>query len=53
MFKHDIINIGTEISIHAPRRGSDYYYRNGEFYTSISIHAPRRGSDEQQYWAGR
>ena len=36
----------TEISIHAPRTGSDYAARDGFLKKlDISIHAPRTGSD--------
>ena len=44
----------TDISIHAPREGSDAYQNSyGESY-EISIHAPREGSDrEAQRPAGR
>ena len=35
-----------EISIHAPREGSDAdYYKQLPVLSSISIHAPREGSD--------
>ena len=36
-----------EISIHAPRVGSDGNQRKCNFTGTISIHAPRVGSDEQ------
>ena len=35
------------ISIHAPRTGSDLTRRSYKGYTSISIHAPRTGSDNR------
>ena len=34
-----------EISIHAPRTGSDAFVANGYGKGAISIHAPRTGSD--------
>ena len=34
-----------EISIHAPRTGSDNIVRREHFTDRISIHAPRTGSD--------
>ena len=44
--QHLIDKLGGEISIHAPRTGSDGapYITNGRAF-SISIHAPRTGSD--------
>ena len=42
----DIVLTDTEISIHAPRVGSDLGMFGGkEGQTDISIHAPRVGSD--------
>ena len=37
--------IVLDISIHAPRAGSDYDKSIGNFESAISIHAPRAGSD--------
>ena len=34
-----------QISIHAPREGSDELLREGKNRECISIHAPREGSD--------
>ena len=36
------------ISIHAPREGSDLYWRLFRGYRMISIHAPREGSDRRE-----
>ncbi len=36
-----------EISIHAPREGSDIQVADDASYTAISIHAPREGSDQR------
>ena len=36
-----------DISIHAPRGGSDFKNIFTRFYMIISIHAPRGGSDQQ------
>ena len=45
----DIIKRGEEISIHAPRTGSDFPITNAFPATSdISIHAPRTGSDTSE-----
>ena len=41
-----------DISIHAPRRGSDLKELIVAEVTEISIHAPRRGSDYGKYCAG-
>ena len=38
-------NAVHDISIHAPRTGSDRAYRAAQFVAQISIHAPRTGSD--------
>ena len=38
--------LGSVISIHAPREGSDRIERQTELYWGISIHAPREGSDD-------
>ena len=35
----------NKISIHAPRRGSDFPSWRGDHHRQISIHAPRMGSD--------
>ena len=35
----------AEISIHAPREGSDYATHPAKHQELISIHAPREGSD--------
>ena len=35
----------NNISIHAPRVGSDKYAATSEIFNGISIHAPRVGSD--------
>ena len=35
----------SNISIHAPRTGSDLFFRLSRFLHIISIHAPRTGSD--------
>ena len=41
-----IVMINQMISIHAPREGGDYYYRNrAPEINLISIHAPREGGD--------
>ena len=40
----DVAMLG-EISIHAPRAGSDFSVRNFRIKDTISIHAPRAGSD--------
>ena len=38
----------VEISIHAPREGSDWGRRGPNIgHSSISIHAPREGSDSK------
>ena len=43
--------LGTVISIHAPRTGSDPEEDYGLVYGGISIHAPRTGSDRYpHYW---
>ena len=44
---HDtvVLHIGTIISIHAPRGGSDAHLGETGVYQCISIHAPRGGSD--------
>ena len=39
------ITAKREISIHAPRGGSDYRQSGAMSFTAISIHAPRGGSD--------
>ena len=39
------INEDAEISIHAPRTGSDARHCGTRFSRRISIHAPRTGSD--------
>ena len=36
----------TDISIHAPRVGSDFYLTRKVNQSIISIHAPRVGSDD-------
>ena len=36
----------VDISIHAPREGSDSYDHPRVFQPDISIHAPREGSDQ-------
>ena len=41
-----------EISIHAPREGSDIGWADIRSTNSISIHAPREGSDEALKDAG-
>ena len=41
---------GKDISIHAPRRGSDLAQSSPKYSDVISIHAPRRGSDEYRYF---
>ena len=38
--------VAKDISIHAPREGSDLYPSIGCIIVNISIHAPREGSDE-------
>ena len=38
-----------EISIHAPRTGSDAQFLHLHFLSAISIHAPRTGSDLKEY----
>ena len=38
--------LGNKISIHAPRMGSDNYFRIQKADLVISIHAPRMGSDD-------
>ncbi len=42
---HIVQHKHKNISIHAPRMGSDYNYHPGELRQRISIHAPRMGSD--------
>ena len=37
---------GKDISIHAPRMGSDEIHRHARGVHDISIHAPRMGSDK-------
>ena len=39
-----------EISIHAPRTGSDIHVTRWDMSVLISIHAPRTGSDKQNAW---
>ena len=39
-----------QISIHAPRAGSDGLGRHAEVHGSISIHAPRAGSDGRPFF---
>ena len=39
------LNLTIDISIHAPREGSDFYFFVHDFAQVISIHAPREGSD--------
>ena len=41
----EIYDSYPDISIHAPRAGSDPAKRGREHYRGISIHAPRAGSD--------
>ena len=43
----------SEISIHAPRAGSDASYLQSNTYHDISIHAPRAGSDDAIFLAIR
>ena len=43
MFKN--VRLTDEISIHAPRMGSDHLWSFSSFLCFISIHAPRMGSD--------
>ena len=40
-----LTNTPPEISIHAPRKGSDGDRVSERFLNIISIHAPRKGSD--------
>ena len=41
-----VLGVGGDISIHAPRGGSDHPRRHGDNHGGvISIHAPRGGSD--------
>ena len=48
------IQTGTNISIHAPRGGSDYRDATpDEIAEFISIHAPRGGSDNHQKKQGQ
>ena len=42
-----------DISIHAPRVGSDFLFAAETVTQSISIHAPRVGSDTRQSRASR
>ena len=45
----DTVLYATEnISIHAPRVGSDIFRNNLDFNFAISIHAPRVGSDHRR-----
>ena len=40
-----VVHQGHDISIHAPREGSDAPWGRGGQRKPISIHAPREGSD--------
>ena len=43
--QHLIDKLGGDISIHAPRTGSDQLFLQPPMHQRISIHAPRTGSD--------
>ena len=44
--------LAPDISIHAPRTGSDQHAGGRRAVGEISIHAPRTGSDTARGWAG-
>ena len=45
--QHLIDKLGGDISIHAPRTGSDQLFLQPPMHQRISIHAPRTGSDRK------
>ena len=47
-----IDDVELEISIHAPREGSDFIGCAMDLIHLISIHAPREGSDRSSYQPG-
>ena len=49
--QHLIDKLGGDISIHAPRTGSDQLFLQPPMHQRISIHAPRTGSDASQGYA--
>ena len=42
------MSFNRDISIHAPRKGSDLLFHREPVTLAISIHAPRKGSDDEE-----